>query len=165
MRRGTPKAALVLKPAEKARLVLLAAPATSESSESMRAKIVLLCSEGLENREVASRLGTSAHTVGKWRAQFLMAGIRGLHNAPNRGDRPPTSEDQICEVVATALEPSHAGLPTLSTRHAAKASGLSFRVDEVSRCHQGQHRAVRDAFLSRASVMSRVPAHLQEDCD
>jgi hypothetical protein len=56
MRRGRPKKALVLKPAEKVRLELLADPATSEASVSKRAMIILLCAEGLENREVGRRL-------------------------------------------------------------------------------------------------------------
>jgi DNA-binding NarL/FixJ family response regulator len=63
MRKGRPKAALVLKPAEKCRLESLAKATAFEDSVSKRAKIVLLCAEGLENREVARRLGTSAHTV------------------------------------------------------------------------------------------------------
>jgi transposase len=89
MRRGRPKAALVLTPAEKGHLDSLAKATASEDSVSKRAKIVLLCAEGLENREVARRLGTSAHTVGRWRAQFLMAGVRGLQDTPNRGGRRP----------------------------------------------------------------------------
>jgi DNA-binding NarL/FixJ family response regulator len=63
MCRGRPKAALVLTPAEKGHLDSLAKATSSEDSVSKRAKIVLLCAEGLENREVARRLGTSAHTV------------------------------------------------------------------------------------------------------
>ncbi len=125
MRRGRPKAAVVLTPAEKARLDLLAAPAAPEDSVSKRAKIILLCAEGLENREVARRLGTSAHTVGRWRAQFLLAGVRGLQDGASRGGRRPISNEQIDEVVAIALEPTPAGLTPLSTRRMAEVSGLS----------------------------------------
>ena len=85
MRRGRPKAALVLTPAEKSHLEGLAKATAPEDGVSKRANIVLLCAEGLVNREVARRLGTSAHTVGRWRAQFLVAGVRGLHDAPSRG--------------------------------------------------------------------------------
>jgi FixJ family two-component response regulator len=63
MCRGRPKAALVLTPAEKGHLDSLAKATSSEDSVSKRAKIVLLCAEGLENREVARRLGASPHTV------------------------------------------------------------------------------------------------------
>ena len=115
----------MLTPTVKGRLELLAAPATAEDSVPKRAKIVLLCAEGLENCEVARRLGTSAHTVGRWRAQFLVAGVRGLQDAPSRGGRRPIGNDQIDEVVAIALEATPAGLPPLSTRQMAEAFGLS----------------------------------------
>ena len=115
----------MLTPAEKGRLELLSAPDTPEDSVSKRAKIVLLCAEGLGNREVARRLGTSAHTVGRWRAQFLAAGVRGLQDAPNRGGRRPLSDEQVDDVVAIALEATSSGDTPLSTRQMAEASGVS----------------------------------------
>ena len=87
--------ALVLTPAEKGHLESLAKATAAEDSTSKRAKIVLLCAEGLENREVARRLGISARTVGRWRAQFLAAGVRGLQDTPNRGGRRPLSDKQV----------------------------------------------------------------------
>ena len=125
MRRGRPKAALVLTPAEKSHLEGLAKATAPEDGVSKRAKIVLLCAEGLENREVARRLGTSAHTVGRWRAQFLAAGVRGLQDAPNRGGRRPLSDEQVDDVVAIALEATSSGDTPLSTRQMAEASGVS----------------------------------------
>ena len=121
MRGGRPKAALVLTPAKRGHLESLAKAAAPEVSVSKRAKIVLLCAEGLENCEVARRLGTSAHTVGRWRAQFLRARVLGLQDAPSRGGRRPIGNDQIDDVVAIALEPTLAGLTRLSTRQMAEA--------------------------------------------
>jgi hypothetical protein len=57
--------------------------------------------------------------------QFLVAGVRGLQDAPKRGGWCPMSDDQIDEVVAIALEPTPAGLSPLSTRQMAEASGMS----------------------------------------
>jgi transposase len=125
MRRGRPKAALVLTPAEKSHLEGLAKATAPEDGVSKRAKIVLLCAEGLENREVARRVGTSAHTVGRWRAQFLAAGVRGLQDTPNRGGRRPLSDEQVDDVVAIALEATSSGDTPLSTRQMAEASGVS----------------------------------------
>jgi len=48
-------------------------------ANSLASKV--FCAEGLENHEVARRLSTSAHTVGRWRAQFLAAGTRRLQDA------------------------------------------------------------------------------------
>jgi hypothetical protein len=82
----------VLTPAEKGHLEGLAKAAAPEDGVSKRAKIVLLCAEGLENREVARRVGISAHTVGRSRAQFLMEGVRGLQDGPSRGGRRPIAK-------------------------------------------------------------------------
>jgi hypothetical protein len=64
--------------------------------------------------------------MGRWRAQFLMEGVRGLKDTPNRGGRRPIGDDQIDEVVAIALEAPTSGLPPpLSTQQMAEASGVS----------------------------------------
>jgi transposase len=125
MSRGRPKASVVLTTAERGRLECLANTATPEVSVSKRAKIVLLCAEGLDNREVARRLGISAHTMGRWRAQFVMAGVRGLDNASNHGGRRSISTKQVDDVVAIALELNPAGGTPLSTRLISEVVGLS----------------------------------------
>ena len=125
MSRGRPKAALVLTTAARATLEHLAEAATPRVGVAKRAKIVLLCAEGLDNYEVARRVGASAHTVARWRAQFLMAGVHGLQDAPSRGGRRPISNELLDEVVAIALEPISPGLPRMSTRQVAEVAGLS----------------------------------------
>jgi transposase-like protein len=57
--------------------------------EVVRAKIVLLASEGLANKEIAARLDTSAQVVSKWRKRFYEEGLSGLEDRPRSG-RPPT---------------------------------------------------------------------------
>ncbi len=57
--------------------------------EVVRAKIVLLASEGLANKEIAARLDTSAQVVSKWRKRFYEEGLAGLEDRPRSG-RPPT---------------------------------------------------------------------------
>ncbi len=47
-------------------------------SLSERCRMVLLCAEGLQSKEVAARLGVHEHTVGKWRRRFVGDGIEGL---------------------------------------------------------------------------------------
>ena len=42
----------------------------SSASEKMRASIVLLCDQGLKNKEIASRLGIHENTVVKWRGRW-----------------------------------------------------------------------------------------------
>jgi transposase len=53
-------------------------------SLSDRCRMVLLCAEGLQSKEVAERLGFHEHTVGKWRRRFVQDGIEGLTDAQCR---------------------------------------------------------------------------------
>jgi transposase len=55
----------------------------------VRAKIVLMAAEGLDNDEIAARLDTRREIVSKWRKRFFELGLPGLDERP-RGGRPPT---------------------------------------------------------------------------
>jgi len=55
--------------------------------EVVRAKMVLLAAEGLDNDEIATRLDTRREIVSKWRKRFFEQGLPGLEERP-RG-RPP----------------------------------------------------------------------------
>ena len=54
----------------------------------VRAKIVLMAAEGLDNDEIAVRLDTRREIVSKWRKRFFEQGLPGLDERP-RGGRPP----------------------------------------------------------------------------
>ncbi len=54
----------------------------------VRAKIVLMAAEGLDNDEIAARLATRREIVSKWRKRFFEQGLAGLEERP-RGGRPP----------------------------------------------------------------------------
>ena len=54
----------------------------------VRAKIVLMAADGLDNDEIADRLDTRREIVSKWRKRFFEHGIAGLEDRP-RGGRPP----------------------------------------------------------------------------
>ena len=54
----------------------------------VRAKMVLLAAEGLDNDEIAARLDTRREIVSKWRKRFFEQGLAGLEERP-RGGRPP----------------------------------------------------------------------------
>jgi DNA-binding MarR family transcriptional regulator len=62
---------------------------TAAHWEVVRAKIVLLASEGTSNKEIAKRLYTTPQTVCKWRKRFYEEGLGGLEDRPRSG-RPPT---------------------------------------------------------------------------
>jgi transposase len=54
----------------------------------VRAKIVLMAAEGLDNDQIAARLDTRREIVSKWRKRFFEQGLPGLDERP-RGGRPP----------------------------------------------------------------------------
>ncbi|MGH9244311.1 MAG: helix-turn-helix domain-containing protein [Acidimicrobiales bacterium] len=53
----------------------------------VRAKIVLMAADGLDNDEIPARLDTRREIVSKWRKRFFEHGLSGLEERP-RGGRP-----------------------------------------------------------------------------
>ena len=82
---GRPVKEIKLSKNELKKLELMASRPKSSQRDAERAKIVLACSEGLANKEVASRLGVCVQTVGKWRSRFAEARIEGLTDTPRPG--------------------------------------------------------------------------------
>jgi hypothetical protein len=60
---------------------------TSPYRDVIRAKIVLLASQGLSNDVIAARLDTPRQIVSKWRQRFYAQRLPGLDERP-RGGRP-----------------------------------------------------------------------------
>mgnify|MGYP001189027392 CR=1 FL=1 len=53
----------------------------------VRAKVVLLAAEGVENKEIGERLDMPRPVVSKWRGRFFRERLAGLEERP-RGGRP-----------------------------------------------------------------------------
>lgn len=60
---------------------------TSPYRDVIRAKIILLAAEGLDNDVIAARLDTPRQIVSKWRKRFCLWRLPGLEERP-RGGRP-----------------------------------------------------------------------------
>jgi len=58
---------------------------TSSYRDVIRAKIILLAALGVQNKDIAARLDTSAQIVSKWRKRFFERRLEGLQEAPRRG--------------------------------------------------------------------------------
>jgi transposase-like protein len=70
----------------------------------MRARIVLSCSGGLSNGEVARRLGITGATVCKWRERFRTQRLEGLLDEPRPGAPRSIIDAQVEEVITRTLE-------------------------------------------------------------
>ena len=78
---------------ERAALLSRSRKYTSPYRDVIRAKIVLLASEGLSNDVIAARLDTPRQIVSKWRQRFHAERLAGLDERP-RGGRPPRFSPQ-----------------------------------------------------------------------
>lgn len=72
-----PKARLVLSIEERRALESLAHRACSVPALARRARIVLACATGQDNKTVARRLRATPATVGKWRTRFVRERLAG----------------------------------------------------------------------------------------
>jgi len=80
---------IVLTAEEREALEAMARKYTSPYRDVVRAKVVLLAAEGLQNIEIARRLDLPRQIVSKWRKRFFEERLEGLQERPRRG-RPPT---------------------------------------------------------------------------
>jgi transposase-like protein len=61
---------------------------TSPYRDVIRAKIVLMAAQGLENRTIASRLDLPFQVVSKWRKRFFEERLAGLEERSRSGRSP-----------------------------------------------------------------------------
>ena len=116
---------LALSEGQRAELEALAARRKTAQALALRARIVLLASEGLRNKDVAARLDIDRATAGKWRMRFLAAGLDGLRDEPRCGAPRTVDDARIEAVVVRTLESVPADATHWSSRGMAKASGVS----------------------------------------
>jgi transposase len=125
MRTGRPKVTVIVSEAEHRELTALARRVRSAPQAARRARIVLACAAGQDNRTVARRQRVSPATVGKWRQRFVAARVAGLVDDPRPGAPRRVTDAAIEDVVVRTLETTPCGATHWSTRDMAKATGLS----------------------------------------
>ena len=125
MRTGRPKQPLVLSEEERERLESLSHRARSLPALARRARVVLACAEGLDNKAVAKKLRCSLGMVGKWRSRFLKTRLEGLYDEPRPGAPRKVTDDDIEQIIIQTLETTPRGQTHWSTRELAKATGFS----------------------------------------
>jgi len=125
MRTGRPKDPLILTLEEQRELDSLAHRSRVNPALARRARIVLACATGVDNKTVARRLRTAPATVGKWRQRFVGERLAGLYDEPRPGAPRSISDDTVEQVVVRTLESTPRGATHWSTRAMAQATGLS----------------------------------------
>src|SRR3954463_3303477 len=120
MRTGRPKQPLTLTEEERDRLQSLTHRARSQALLARRARVVLACAEGLDNKAVAKKLRCSLGMVGKWRTRFLKLRLEGLYDEPRPGAPRKVGGEKIEAVVIQTLESTPRGQTHWSTRELAR---------------------------------------------
>lgn len=116
---------LALTEAEKSELVGLSGRPKTAQALAVRARIILACADGMQNKDVATSLGVHPMTVGKWRRRFLEHRIDGLRDEPRSGAPRTIDDARIEAVVVCTLESQPEGATHWSSRGMARASGVS----------------------------------------
>ena len=92
---------------------------------ALRAQIVLLAAQGLQNLEIADRLDVTRDTVGRWRKRFASERLRGLTDMPRSGRPRSVSDEKVAEVIRRTLETKPRDATHWSSRAMAEATDLS----------------------------------------
>jgi transposase len=114
-----------LSEAERAELTSLSARRTTGQALALRARIVLACADGEQNKRVAAQLNVDVDTVSKWRRRFAEHRIDGLRDDPRSGAPRTIDDERIEATIVRTLETLPPGATHWSSRGMARASGLS----------------------------------------
>jgi transposase len=123
--RGRPKAALVVSAEDRESLERWTRRRSTAQALALRSRIVLGCSTGMSNTDVAEELHVTNATAGRWRSRFGARGSAGLLDEPRSGAPRRISDAQVEEVVVKTLESTPRDATPWTTRGMAKAVGLS----------------------------------------
>jgi transposase len=85
----------------------------------------LECASGLDNTQVAARLGVTDKTVSKWRARFVADRLDGLSDERRPGRPRVIAVDRVEDVVVATLEETPRNATHWSRKKMAERSGLS----------------------------------------
>src|SRR5271170_784597 len=141
---------IILKPADRRRLKVLARDRNAPHKHVWRAEIVLLSADGVGTNEIMRQTGKSKTCVWRWQERFMLAGYDGLLHDKTRPSRIPPLESDIAERVVMLSQTD----PPAEATHwtaimMAKAVGISASsVQRIWRAHGLQPHRVQQFKLS-----------------
>lgn len=97
-----------------------------------RARIILLCAEGVPLRQIAERVGINEHQVTLWRRRFLAEGLDGLEDRPRSGRPRRLGHDERMTMAAIATSERDPADPVATWSYFEVAEELIRRGVQVS---------------------------------
>lgn len=76
---------IVLSRSERAELERISRKYTSLYRDVIRSKVILLCAQSIQNKEIGERLDLPRQIVSKWRKRFFHERLDGLRDQARRG--------------------------------------------------------------------------------
>lgn len=112
--------AIVLDAVEQSELLSLTRKHGAAQALAERARIILAAAAGLNNKEVAAKVGVCAATAGTWRKRFFAQRMDGLYDGPRPGAPREIGDDEIAATIRKTLEAPPKGATHWSLRTMGK---------------------------------------------
>ena len=114
---------IVLSNEECATLTRLAKSKTTSVRLALRAQMILLAAEGMDNEAIAEQLHVGRVQVGRWRTRYVQGGLAAIERDLPRGGRPPKID--AAEIVRLTTQTKPEAATHWSTRKLAAKVGVS----------------------------------------
>jgi len=145
----TPATPLALTSTQKSELQSFARGRNTPHKMVVRARIVLLATEGMANNAIAKTLRVNRKTAIQWRERFAREGINGLRDRSKPGRKPRLGAAVVQRVIETTLRGKPTDATHWSNRSLGKHLGLSkSAVQRIWNAHNLKPHLVRTFKLS-----------------
>ena len=114
---------IVLDDAELRELSSLTRKHGAPQALAERARIILAAANGLNNKEIAAKVGVCAATAGTWRNRFADRRMDGLYDEPRPGAPREIGDDEIASTIRKTLETVPKGATHWSLRTMGREIG------------------------------------------
>ena len=146
---------VVLSDEERAELTKLARSKLTSVRLAQRARIVLLAAQGVQNIDIAERLGVGRIQVARWRERYAQFGLGGIERDLPRG-APPMKVD-----VARLVELTTQTKPEAATHWSTRTMAAELGVSAASVSRHWRANGLKP-HLVRGFKVSRDPLFVQK---
>ena len=120
-------APVALTAEQRQQLSCVASSKTASVRFALRARMVLLAADGLQDKQIAAEVGVRRQAVSLWRKRFLALGIAGLAKDAPRGGRRRSarSPQKVRAIIQRTTQTTPPDATHWSTNTMARAEGVS----------------------------------------